>query len=90
MRYKERSIFSSFKTFEKLTALFVCIHGKPDSRAKDKIILCGKEVPFHLYHSNSDNFLDKKDNLIKKGLTKNNAIGRIEKFCLLLNKSHSK
>lgn len=45
---------------------------------------------FHLYQFNSDNFLDKKDNLIKKGLTKNNAIGRIGEFCLLLNKPHSK
>ena len=37
---------------------------------------------FHLYQFNSDNFLDKKDNLIKKGLTKNNAIGRIEETFL--------
>ena len=66
------------------------MHGEPDSKAKDKIILCGKMAQFHLYQFNSDNFLDKKDNLIKKGLTKNNAIGRIGKFCLLLNKSHSK
>ena len=74
----------------KIDRSFVYIHGKPDSRAKDKIILCEKVALFHLYHSNFDNFLDKKDNLIKKGLTKNNAIGRIGKFCLLLNKSHSK
>ena len=26
------------------------------------------------------NFLNKKDDLIKKGLTKNNAIGRIRRF----------
>jgi hypothetical protein len=37
---------------------------------------------FHLYQLNSDNFLDKKDNLIKKGLTKNHAMGRIEETCL--------
>ena len=58
---------------------------------KPKInILCGKMALFYLYQFNSDNFLDKKDNLIKKGLTKNNAIGKIGKLCLLLNKSHSK
>jgi len=50
----------------------------------------GEMAEFYLYQFNSDNFLDKKDNLIKKGLTKNNAIGRIGKFFLLLNKSHSK
>jgi hypothetical protein len=59
-------------------------------KLKIKLSYVGDMAEFYLYQFNSDNFLDKKDNLIKKGLTKNNAIGRIGKFCLLLNKSHSK
>ena len=75
-----RSIFQAFlKTLIKLTALFylyfyIVAHNLEISINANKITLF-LSLLFNLL-----NFLTKKDDLIKKGLTKNNAIGRIREF----------